>query len=82
MFPFARRPRTCAYTRVASASGTTCSSVGLHRGGRAVLGQSIKRPGDLTVVRGRWAPLACPRVTDAVRRLRVAVVAPDGCVKV
>ena len=69
--------RTCACAREARASGTTRSSVGLHRRGRALLGHRIKRPGgDLTVIRGHWAPLAYSRVTDVVRRLRVAVVAP------
>ena len=59
------------------------SSVGPHRQGRALLGYSIKRPGgDLTVIRGRWAPLAYPRVADAVRRRRVVVVTPEVFVKV
>ena len=69
--------RTCAYARVASASGATCSSVGLQGSGRALLGHSIERPGGLTVMRRHWAPLACPGVADGVRRLRVAVVAPE-----
>ena len=57
-------------------------SVGLHRRGCALLGHSIKRPGsDLTVVRGHWAPLACHRVADVVRRLRVVVVAPEMFMK-
>ena len=76
MLPFARRPRTCAYTRVASASGTTTRRpVGLRRGGRALLGHRVKRPRNDTVI-GR-ACLAGPRVADTVRRLRVAVVAPE-----
>ena len=68
--------RTCAYAREARASGATRSSVGLPRRGRALLGHRVKRPGDLTVMRGHWAPLACPRIADVVRRLRVTVVAP------
>ena len=56
--------------------------VGLHRGGRALLRHSIKRPcGNLTVIRGHWAPLACPGVADAVRRLGVVVVTPESCVE-
>ena len=77
--------RTCAYARVAGASGTTRSSVGLDRRGRAVLGHRVKRPGDLTLVRvtsrEHWASLTGSRITDVVRRLRVAVVAPETFVK-
>ena len=47
-------------------SGVTRRSVRLQRWGRALLGRSIKRPSDLTVMRGHWAPLAYPRVTDVV----------------
>ena len=72
--------RTCAYARVASASGATCSSVGLQGSGRALLGHSIKRPGDLTVIRGRRATLADARGTDVIRRLRVVVVTPANFV--
>ena len=73
--------RTCAYAREARASGTTRRPVGRRCRGRALLGHRVKRPGDLTVVRGRWAPLACPRVTDVVRRLRIAIVAPESFVR-
>ena len=74
---------SCAYAREARASGTTRRPVGLHRGGRALLGHSIKRPrSDLTVIRGQWAPLAYPGVADVVRRLRVEVVATESFVKV
>ena len=69
--------RTCAYTREARASGAARSSVGRRHRGRALLGHSIERPSDLTVMRGHWAPLACPRGTDIVRRRRVVVVAPE-----
>ena len=40
-------------------------SIGQRRR-RALLGHNVKHPGDLTVIRGRWTPLAYPRVTDAV----------------
>ena len=32
-------------------------------------------------MRRHWAPLACPRVTDVIRRLHVEVVAPETSVK-
>ena len=52
--------------------------VDLQRRARALLGQRVERSGGhLTVIRGHWTPLAGPRVTDVVRRLRIAVVAPD-----
>ena len=73
--------RTYAYARVASAAGTARSSVGLRRRGRAALGQRIEGPSDLTVIRGHWAPLACPRGTDFARRLPIVVVAPEIFVK-
>ena len=63
-------------------SGVTRRPVRLQCWGRALLGHRVKRPGGLTVMRRHWAPLACPRITDAVRRLRVAVVAPESFVKV
>ena len=55
--------------------------VGLRRRGRALLGKRVKPPGNLTDARGHWAPLAYPRVTNVVRRLRVEVVAPERFVK-
>ena len=70
--------RTCAYARVASSTGTTCSPVGLRRRGRALLDERIERPGVYTVIRCHWTPLAGRRVTDVVRRLCVVVVTPDG----
>ena len=73
--------RTCAYAREARASGATRSSVGHNRRGRALLGHRVKRPGTFTDIRGHWAPLACPRDTDVIRRLHVEVVAPESFVK-
>ena len=56
--------------------------VGLHRGCRALLGQWVKRPGGgYAVIRRHWAPLACPGVADAVRRLGVVVVTPESFVE-
>ena len=74
--------RTCAYAREARASGTTRSSVGHRRRGRALLGHNIKRPGGLTAVCGRWASPAGPRDTDAIGRRRIAVVTPESFAKV
>ena len=74
--------RTCAYAREARASGTTRSSVGHRRRGRALLGHNIKRPGGLTAVCGHWAPLAHSRDTDAIGRRCIAVVTPESAAKV
>ena len=69
--------RTCAYARVAHASGTTRSSVGLYWRGRADLGQRVQGPGGDTVIRGHCASLACSRDTDVVYRRRIAVITPE-----
>ena len=74
MWPRARR--TCAYTRETRASGATRRPVGHQRRGRALLSQRVERPGDLTGTCGNRAPLACTRVADVVRCLRVEVRAP------
>ena len=56
--------------------------VGLRRRGRAQLGRRVKCPsGDNTRI-GSRAPLACARVANVVRRVRVAVVTPEGFVEV
>ena len=70
--------RTCAYDREARASGTTRSSVGHRRRGRALLGHNIKRSGGLTAACGHWTPPAYSRGTHGVCRRRIAVVTPES----